>query len=75
MQISMADERCEVIGCDAPAERSLPYSRVSPYLDVGGAPRKKGHAGRRHVRLCRSHYREYKKKSKKDRELERLSWT
>jgi hypothetical protein len=33
----------------------------------------KADAGKR-VQLCKKHYKEYKKKTKKERDLERLAW-
>ncbi len=59
---------CDVEGCREPAERSISAKRVSAAgLDVSGATGGSAH-------LCKKHYRDYKKKSKKDRDLERLGW-
>lgn len=55
--------RCSVVGCDRVAVRSLGANRVlAAGLRVG--------SGRR-VFLCKEHYREFKKVTKKDRMLER----
>jgi len=58
---------CGVNGCKNPAIRSL--SRA----DVGGSGLSVGGEGRR-VYLCREHYKEWKKATKKSRSLERARW-
>ncbi|HID73507.1 MAG TPA: hypothetical protein EYP43_00490 [Thermoplasmata archaeon] len=71
----MAEQKkCDVTGCDEPSVRSLPLSRVSPYLDVAAGGGRRGHAARRRVHLCQAHYREYKKSARKDRAIERAYW-
>ena len=56
-------QKCSVIGCDAPAVRSLPADAVlKAGLNVEG--------GRR-AYLCREHYKEYKKRTRKERRLEK----
>ncbi len=62
----MAEEICDVEGCDKPAVKSLPRARVEKVFSL-----KKG---TRNVHLCREHYKEFKKKTKKEREIERLGW-
>jgi len=55
--------RCNVAGCEAQAVRSLSAERVSAAglkLEVG-----------RRAYLCRAHYKEYKRGTKKERELEK----
>jgi hypothetical protein len=55
--------RCNVAGCDQQAARSISAERVAEAgLNIGGARR--GY-------LCRAHYREFKKKLKKDRMIEK----
>lgn len=55
--------KCSVAGCDKGAVRSLSNERVkSAGLDVIG--------GRR-AYLCKDHYKEYKKKTRKERMLEK----
>lgn len=55
--------KCSVAGCDAQAIRSLSTGKVSAAgLEVS--------EGRR-AYLCRDHYKEYKKGSKKDKLLEK----
>ena len=55
--------KCSVSGCDKEAVRSISADKVKPAgLRVGNEKR---------AYLCREHYREYKKKTKKDKQLER----
>ena len=55
--------KCSVVGCDKDAVRSLPRDKVtSAGLKVDGS---------RRSYLCREHYKEYKKGSKKDKLLEK----
>lgn len=58
-------EKCTF--CDDIAVRSVSTVEASRYFDVKLEVR-----GR--IYLCKKHYREYKKKSKEGRELERLRW-
>ncbi len=58
---------CDVSGCSEPSVRTV----------SGEKARKGGLAvseGLRKVHLCKKHYKEYKKATKKDRELERMGW-
>lgn len=55
--------KCNVVGCGQDAIRSISSDRVSEAgLDVGGASR--GY-------LCRNHYKELKKKLRRDRQIEK----
>jgi hypothetical protein len=57
---------CDVVGCDKPAERAVSPKKVKQAgLDIEDV-RGKAH-------LCKKHYKEYKKASKTDRKLDRLS--
>ena len=59
---------CDVAGCDREAARSVSGKKVEKAgISVSSDPSKNAH-------LCKDHYRDYKKKSKKDRQLERLDW-
>jgi ABC-type transport system involved in Fe-S cluster assembly fused permease/ATPase subunit len=58
-------EKCSF--CSEPAVKSLSAFETSKYFKVEAEAR-----GR--VYLCKKHYKEYKKKSEKARELERLRW-
>jgi hypothetical protein len=63
-------DRCSVKGCDLPVKRTLGAKGVQDALPEMrfkvDKPRK--------VRLCKDHYKEYKKATKEDRKLERLAW-
>lgn len=59
---------CDARGCKELAERSIASKRVEAAgLSLGDSAGKSAH-------LCRRHYREFKKKTKTDRELEHLGW-
>lgn len=59
---------CEVVGCSEKAERSIGAKRVEKAgLDLLDSVRKRAY-------LCKAHYREFKKKTKKDRQLDSLGW-
>ena len=59
---------CDVEGCKGEAERSISAKKAEAsgltLSDVEGGS----------VHLCKQHYRDFKKKIKKDRDLERLGW-
>jgi hypothetical protein len=56
-------EKCGVVGCSREAERSIPLDKAkSAGLNVKGEKR---------AYLCHEHYKDYKKKSKKDKTLEK----
>jgi len=64
-----ADEVCNVAGCGQKAARSLSTKKVKEVLsDL----RLNSDVHRTH--LCRDHYRQFRKKTKEERELERLGW-
>ncbi|MEM3549620.1 MAG: hypothetical protein QXN87_04090 [Candidatus Bathyarchaeia archaeon] len=55
--------KCSVSGCGREAKRSLSAGKVrAAGLNVG--------SGERRAYLCENHYKEYKKKTKKDRKIE-----
>ena len=55
--------KCSVSGCSQEAVRSLPNAKVkSAGLNVDSSERR--------AYLCKEHYKEYKKKTKKDKQLE-----
>ena len=57
-------EKCSVPGCSSDAERSIPTDKAkSAGLNVGDSEKR--------AYLCKEHYKEYKKKSKKDKTLEK----
>jgi len=64
-----ADEVCGVVGCGKEAKRSLSTTKVKealPELKLIGEPRR--------VHLCKDHYKQFRKKTKQERELERATW-
>lgn len=63
------DEVCGVQGCGKDARRSLSTKKVKEALpDL-----KLIHEARR-VQLCKDHYRQFRKKTKEEREIERATW-
>lgn len=58
---------CAIPGCGGPAVRSLARSEVRKAFP------KLSEEGRR-APLCKAHYKEWKKATKEERELERLAW-
>lgn len=61
-------KKCDVEGCSAEAERSVAGKKAEKAgLSLSSDPSKNAH-------LCKTHYKEFKKKTKKDRTLERLGW-
>lgn len=59
---------CDIADCEKTAERAVSGKKVEKTgLKISSSPDKNAH-------LCREHYREFKKKTKKDRVLERLDW-
>jgi hypothetical protein len=55
--------KCSVVGCGKDAERSVSLDKVkSAKMNVTGDKR---------AYLCHDHYKEFKKKSKKDKTLEK----
>ncbi|GEM_PF-870724 len=58
-------DTCDVIGCSEPTYRSISAKNVAK----AGLKVKK-ERGKAH--LCHEHYKQYKKATKKERELERL---
>jgi len=56
--------KCSASGCSGEAVRSLSAEKVrSAGLNVGGSERR--------AYLCKEHYKEYKKKTKKEKMLEK----
>ncbi|MFQ5919894.1 MAG: hypothetical protein ACE5I4_07620 [Thermoplasmata archaeon] len=59
---------CSVSGCQGEVSRSLSYRKVRDALSEHGIQE-----GRR-AYLCKPHYKEYKKATKGDRMIDRLTW-
>jgi hypothetical protein len=62
-------ETCSITGCGEEAARSVPANKVKGALPDVSIERERGR-----VRICKKHYRQYKKATKDDREFQRLSW-
>jgi thymidine kinase len=57
-------EKCSVSGCSREAARSLSADKVKAAgLNVGGSDNR--------AYICKEHYKEYKKKTKKDKTLDK----
>ncbi len=57
-------QKCTVVGCSRDAERSIPTDKAKAAgLNIG--------SGEKRAYLCHEHYKEYKKKTKKDKTLEK----
>ena len=63
-------QRCNVSGCKGMAERSVPAKK---YQAAVAGVTFSGEVGRR-VGVCKTHYKEYRKATKEERELDRLGW-
>jgi hypothetical protein len=56
-------QRCNVVGCDASAIRSISPEKVAPTgISIGSA---------RRAYLCKTHYKQFKKLSRKDRQIDK----
>ena len=64
-----ADKACGVQGCGKESRRSLSTKKVMealPELKLIGEPRR--------IHLCKDHYRQFRKKTKQERENDRATW-
>ena len=60
--------KCDIEGCKEEAERSISRKKLEKAgMGLSGEIGSSAH-------LCRTHYREFKKKTKDDRTYERLGW-
>ncbi|HEX2231647.1 MAG TPA: hypothetical protein VHG34_05590 [Nitrososphaeraceae archaeon] len=59
---------CSIQGCDQTAQRSMSGSKASMALNLDLDSTSK------RIYLCKTHYREWKKASKNERENERARW-
>lgn len=66
-----SEQVCDVAGCSKPAERSINIKQASR------SKLRLKDEGVRSVHLCKEHYKEYKKETKRDRELDQVydRWT
>ncbi len=63
-------DKCGVTDCKEKGHRSLSTKKVKSALP--DLPLRAEAAKRIH--LCKNHYKDFKKKTKKERELDRLAW-
>lgn len=63
-------ERCSVSGCKDDAERSLSSKKFQGALPGVALS---GEVGRR-IGVCRRHYKDFRKATKREREFDRLDW-
>lgn len=65
-----AQKTCSVDGCNEDSRKTLSAKKVEsacPDLKLTGKVGNRAH-------LCKKHYKEFKKKTRKEREFERLGW-
>jgi len=61
---------CDVKGCDGASKRTV-SSKALEKSPVGFTLEKEG----KRISLCKDHYREFRKSTKKDRTMDRLAWS
>jgi hypothetical protein len=67
--IKEGPDRCQIVGCEEEAARSMSTKKLGEAFDSEMLDK-----GRRRTKLCKKHYRDYKKATKKDRKLDTLGW-
>ncbi|MDR0791168.1 MAG: hypothetical protein LBE47_01350 [Methanomassiliicoccaceae archaeon] len=68
MAESSEAKKCDVSGCSKEAERSISLKQVkASSLSIKPECTRSAH-------LCKDHYREFKKETKKDRKLDKLGY-
>ncbi len=60
------NELCDVTGCKNEKFKTVSRKEAEKIFSLSSGSNK--------VHLCKEHYKEFKKKTKKDREIERLNW-
>jgi hypothetical protein len=60
------EEQCDVAGCGNPKLRTVSRKTAEKIFSLNSKGTK--------AHLCKEHYKAYKKATKKDREIERLTW-
>lgn len=58
------EETCDIEGCSQPAKRSISFRNLA-------GTSLKAKASSHRVNLCKDHYRQFKKETKREREIER----
>ena len=62
----MPEKNCEVQGCTNQSFKTVPADLASKVFTFSQKKTK--------VHLCKEHYKEYKKQTKKEREMNRMDW-
>ncbi len=62
----MSDKYCDVKGCQDLSFKTVPSNLAKKAFTFDDSKTK--------VHLCKVHYKEYKKKTKQDREVDRMDW-
>ena len=60
---------CEVPGCDKEPDRSIAFKKAKDAMDDWKLDK-----GSRRLHVCKDHYKEFKKATKRDRELDKAGW-
>lgn len=66
-QHCMTDKKCQVSGCDEESFKTVEADLARKVFTFADKLTK--------VHLCKAHYKEYKKGTKKERELKRMDWS
>jgi hypothetical protein len=62
-------EGCSVSGCEEKVKKAVSYKKIQKVL-----PKLKFDKPGKRVHLCKEHYKEFKKVTKNERKLEKLTW-
>lgn len=62
----MSEKNCEVPGCNKDSFKTVPAELAKKVFTIDEKKTK--------VHLCKEHYKEYKKGTKKEREMNRMDW-
>ncbi len=62
-------QKCEIKNCSKKSYRSLPTEKVDGALSDETIT-----SDQRRTHICKKHYREYKKATRRSRELEQMGW-
>ncbi len=63
----MSEKICDVVGCEEEAVKTVSRKKAEKIFTLKSRKSTKVH-------LCKKHYKEFKKKTKKEREIERATW-
>jgi hypothetical protein len=63
------DGACGVPGCDKESERSISFRKAKDAMEDWKLDK-----GPRRIHVCKDHYREFKKATKRDRDIDRAGW-